>query len=267
MNSSWRTYVTELIGTGTVVLLTSGAVCVAALPNLAAHPWGARYFVALMAGLSWSAALAFTVRISGGFLNPALTVALWVFHRLENRWAGGLIVAQLLGGALAGLALRGLFFASERVLLTARLGTPHLNRQALDIIDMDRTAVLIGIGIETVMSFVVTFAVFIFVYDPRFRRTAGEGIYRLGYLWLGIIVGLVTLLTFDLTGAGLNPARWFGTVLWESTVDSLIAQGPWRDHGPYWLGPLVGSLLAGAVASYAVLPPATPDGSPPRDLP
>ncbi|MCX7701342.1 MAG: aquaporin [Gemmataceae bacterium] len=267
MQANVRVYVTEMIGTAVVVLLTSGAVCVTTLPAFASQPWGARYFIALVAGLSWAVALALTVRISGGFLNPALTITLWVFQRLEHRRAGGLIVAQFLGAAFAGLALRGLFFSNEQILFDSRLGTPHLNRESLSVLAIDRTAVLIGIGIEAVLAFVLTFAVFLFVYDPRFRTRVGGGAYRLAYLWLGILVGLETLLAYDLTGAGLNPARWAGTVIWEGTVDGLVTRGPWQDHGVYWIGPILGSLFAGMVSAYLVLPEGLPPGPPSDGLP
>jgi glycerol uptake facilitator-like aquaporin len=260
MRSIWRVYVTECIGTAAVVLFTSGAVCLASLPGMTENPTTARMLIALMAGLSWAMALAFTVRISGGFLNPVLTLTLWVFQRLEDRRAGGLIVAQLFGASLAGLALRGVFFVNEEILVASRMGTPHLNHLTFNLPEVNRTAVLLGIGIEAILAFLLTFAVFVFIYDSRFRQRTAHGLYRLSYLWLGIAVTLATLLAFDFTGAGLNPARWFGTIIWESTVEPLVVFGPWKDHAPYWIGPIAGSLLGGGVYTYAVLPPDTPPG-------
>ena len=264
MTPNLRSYLAELIGTFVLVLLTAGAVCAAALPGLQGQPTYGRLLIAVAAGAAWAVALALTLRHSGGFLNPAITVTLWVFQRLDNKKAMGLIAAQLIGAAFAGLALRGLFFSNERALFDSRLGTPHLNRRAFDVIDIDRAAILQGIGIETVLAFILTVAVFAFIYDPRFRRKAGEEVYRLAYLWLGLLVMAEVLVAYDLTGAGLNPARWFGTLIWESTVDGLITQGPWKDHGPYWIGPILGSLLAGMLYTYLLLPADTPKG-PPKD--
>jgi glycerol uptake facilitator-like aquaporin len=176
----------------------------------------------------------------------------------------GLIVAQFIGAAFAGLALRGLFFSNERVLFESRLGTPHLNRHAFDVISFDRGTILLGIGIETVLTFVLVFAIFALIYDPRFHRRVGEPVYRLSYLWLGLLVAVEVLVAFDLTGAGLNPARWLGTLIWESTIDGLSSQQPWADHGPYWIGPILGALLAGMLYTYLLLPEDTPRG-PPKD--
>jgi glycerol uptake facilitator-like aquaporin len=266
MNANLRSYVTEMIGTFAVVLLTAGVVCASGMPALQGQPGYSRLVIAIAQGAAWAVALAFTVRQSGGFLNPAITVTLWVFQRIDNRKAIGLIVAQFLGGAFAGLALRGLFFSNERALLDTRLGTPHLNRISFDVVDVDRATVLQGIGIEAVLMFVLTFTVFALIFDPRFRSKAGEHVYRLSYLWLGLLVAVEVLVAYDLTGAGLNPARWFGTVIWETTVDGLQAQRPFADHGPYWIGPILGALLAGMLYTYLLLPADTPKG-PPKEMP
>jgi glycerol uptake facilitator-like aquaporin len=267
MNPNVRGYLAEMIGTFAVVLLTSGVVCASALPGLQGQPGYSRLVIAIAAGAAWAVALAITVRQSGGFLNPAITITLWVFQRIDSNRALGLIVSQFLGGAFAGLALRGLFFSNERLLVETRLGTPHLNRDAFDPMNSERATVLLGIGIEAVLAFVLTFAVFALIFDPRFRRAAGEQAYRLSYLWLGLLVMVEFLLAFNLTGAGLNPARWLGTAIWETTVDGLAARGPFSDHGPYWIGPVLGSLLAGMLYTYALLPEGTPKGPPQDGMP
>jgi glycerol uptake facilitator-like aquaporin len=265
MNANLRSYVAELVGTFALVLLTAGAVCASGTSALSGTPELGRIGVALAAGLAWCACLAFTLRHSDGYLNPAITITLWVFQRIDNKRALGLIVAQFLGAAFAGLALRGLFFTNERVLVATRLGTPHLHRAAFEGEGFDRAAVIQGIGIEAVLVFILVFAIYALIYDPRFRRRAGESAFRLAYLWLGLVMTAEVLVAYDLTGPGLNPARWFGTAIWESTVTGLV--DPWADHGPYWIGPVLGALIAGTVYTYLLLPEGTPKGAPKEGLP
>lgn len=267
MSSNQRAAIAEMIGTFMVVLCTSGAVVANGLAGLSQHQGIGKVGIAAAAGASWAVALAFTVRISGGFLNPAITVTLWVFGRLDSLRAGLFIGAQLIGGLLAGLVLRGLFFFRESDLLDTRLGTPHLHLNAYDVSAPDRGAIFGGIGAEAMLVFLFTLAALVMVYDPRFRRAAGEAISRLTYLWLGLLVGAETLVTYDLTGAGINPARWLGTVTWESTVAGLQERGPWSDHGPYWIGPLLGAMIAGVVATFIILPPDHRKGPPPAGMP
>ena len=264
MTPNLRASLYELVGSFAVVLATSGAVVANGFPALAGQAGFGRIGIALAAGCVYAAALAFTVRVSGGFLNPAITVTLWVFQRLDSQRAGMFIVAQTLGALLAGLALRGLFFVNENALLESRLGTPHLNLRAFDAGDLERPVIFQGIAIEGLLTFLLVFAIFALVFDSRFRRAAGETAHRLAYLWLGMLVTAVTLLAFDYTGAAMNPARWLGLVIWESTVAGLQSRHPWADHGPYWIGPILGSLLAGILYTYVLLPVDERKG-PPRD--
>ena len=267
MNASLRSYVAEMVGTFALVLLTAGAVCASGLPTVSGQPEMGRIGIALAAGLAWCVCLAFTLRHSDGYLNPAITITLWVFQRIDNRRALGMIIAQLLGATFAGLALRGLFFTNESVLIATRLGTPHLEHIGSGSEGPDRADVIQGIGIEAVLVFILVFAIFALIYDPRFRQKTGETVYRLTYLWLGLTVMVEVLVAYNLTGAALNPARWFGTVVWESTVSGLASQHPLADHGPYWIGPILGALLAGTAYTYLLLPQDTPKGQPKGGLP
>src|SRR5262245_58084962 len=136
MNANVRAYLTEAIGTFILVLLSAGAVCANGIPALSDKAGYGVIGIALVAGLASAATLASTLKTAGGFLNPAITVTLWVFQRLDNNKAIGLIVAQVIGAAFGGLAVRGLFFTNERVLAATRMGTPHINRTAYDLSDV-----------------------------------------------------------------------------------------------------------------------------------
>jgi glycerol uptake facilitator-like aquaporin len=60
---------------------------------------------------------------------------------------------------------------------------------------------------------------------------------------------------FPLTGAALNPTRWFGTVFWEfATPLSGRTASPLSDVFVYAAGPVVGALLAGIVDSRILMP-------------
>lgn len=259
MDRDLRAYVAEFVGTFAVIFLSAGAVCVqhlivlqAGLPGRASEAWTVLPWVgiALAAGLSYAAALALTVPHSEGCLNPAVTLTLWVFRRLDGSRACTLIGVQLLAGVVAGMILR-LVLPEDSVLTPTRLGTPHFNSAVLNLQDTGRIVTMAkGIGIELVLSALVTVTLFALVLDPRAARAS-----RLGSFWVGLMVIAVTLVGSSLTGAGLNPARWFGTAVWEMTVAALKARGPFEDHLAYWLGPIVGALLAGGIYSSWIRPP------------
>ncbi len=284
---SWRMFVVELLGTFAVVFVAAGMVCVnrttqppdqAAATTALLGQYPGLVGLALAQGFILAAALAATMHVSGGFLNPAITVMLWVFNRLESSRAAGLLVAQLLGGLLAGLCLRCTF--ETAILADARLGTPHLN--PLSYPSLQWPSLLSGAGIELLLTFFLVFAIFGAILkkeawqrrdeatkgprpgpDPALRTVDA----RLAGLVAGLTLSAGVLFGYPLTGAALNPARWFGTVVWEAFLQATPAdRGPFADMFVYLAGPVLGALLAGLVYFRIMAPeqiesepqPATP---------
>ena len=79
------------------------------------------------------------------------------------------------------------------------------------------------------------------IFGVAVDKKAPQGVY-------GLAIGLV--LTFDilvggaLTGAAMNPARSFGPAL---------ASGYWTNHLVYWIGPVVGAIIAALVYNGIIL--------------
>lgn len=257
MDKYWRPYLAELIGTFALVFISAGSVLAAHLgPAPGPLSPGAVIGIALAEGFTLAVALAATVPISGGFLNPAITIMLYVFKRFDLGKMLALIFVQLVGAALAGGLLRLLLSGQETVLEAARLGTPHLNPQAFGITDYTfRSALLAGIGIELVLTFILTFVIFATLLDPRAPRLLGKVGRWLSALWVGLIMAALVLAAFRWTGAAANPARYFGTMIWEMRLPTLPSRPPYADHLAYWIGPIVGALLAGGAYIYLILPP------------
>ena len=90
--------------------------------------------------------------------------------------------------------------------------------------------VLQGIAMEIVITLLLSAA---------FLGTAGDGnTSRLGGLSIGLTVTAGILAAGPISGAAMNPARAFGPAL---------ASGHWNHHLAYWIGPLMGGVLAGLV--------------------
>jgi aquaporin Z len=251
-----RAYVVELLGTFGLVFFAAGVVCVHWMttpldqqPNtstlLGLQP--GLVGIALTQGLILAVLLSVTVPVSGGYLNPAVALLLWLSKRLETRLAPWLIGAQLLGSVLAALCLNYLF--APVVLRDARLGTPHLNTAVFPAPEgvLPSGALATGILVELVLTFFVVLAMF---------GIRGEAL-RPG-LW-GVAPGLAwtaaVFVGFPLTGAATNPARWFGPALLELALPAprLGTPGPFSDAWVYTAGPILGTLLAGIVC-FRLLP-------------
>src|SRR6266851_910565 len=121
MDPKVRLYVTEFVCTFALVFIGAGTICAYHLPN---DPHPEITGIALAEGFALAVLLTVSYHVSGGCLNPAITLMLWVFKRLDGARTLGLIVVQLLGASLAGLLLYLSF--SDGVLAEARLGTPHV---------------------------------------------------------------------------------------------------------------------------------------------
>jgi glycerol uptake facilitator-like aquaporin len=251
-SSPARPYLVEAVGTFLLVLVSGGAVCIGQALHDGQSPATA-LLAALATGLVLAGALAWTVPISGGYLNPAITLTLWVYKKLEGGRTTGLILSQLVGAVAAGAALR-MLFASDG-LLPARLGTPHLNYQAIGYSTLTLWGMIHGSAAELCFTFVLTITIFATLIDERAPALPDGAQRGLTCLWVGLVAATLTLVGFKVTGAAANPARWFGSAIWELSVDGLRGRTPTplADHMVYWIGPIVGALLGGGVYLKLVL--------------
>jgi glycerol uptake facilitator protein len=260
MEKNLRGYLAEMIGSFAVVFLSAGAVCANQLAIVTGNESLAPGLlgIAVATGLAYGVALAVTLPFSTGYLNPAITLMFWVFKRLDGAKTAALIFVQMLGAAAAGGLIRLIY--TDEVLTLARMGAPHLNLKGFGLYpDLQTTGtsawiLLKGVALEAGLTFILAVVIFGTMYDPRVLRAIGNSGKRLVGLWVGLVLVVLTLAAFPLTGAAANPARWFGTVMWEMTIDSLRGMQPWRDHMVYWFGPIAGALLGGVVYNSLILP-------------
>jgi glycerol uptake facilitator-like aquaporin len=246
MDGKLRPYLAELLGTFVLVFVAAGTVCASSRTETA-PPW-LNLAISLAEGCALAVALTFsTLDGPGGCLNPAFTLMLWVCKRLDGYRVLAFIAVQLIGAALAGLAVRVSF--GEIVLTNARLGTPHLKAFVEPEGEIPFSSIFAGIGLEAAFTAIVAFAVFATLIDPRRPRQGGVGV--------GIAQVAVALFGFNLTGGCANPARWFGPAVWQMTVPALRTEfpGPFADHLVYWVGPIVGAVFGGVLYSSVILPP------------
>ena len=120
-----RAYLVELLGAFALVYFGAGVVCVdylttpaepergsvaakAPAPQTGAAPLlqhqPGLVGIALAQGLILAVVLSVTVPVSGGYLNPAVTLTLWVFNRLDHVRTAWFIGAQLLASQVRPVA-------------------------------------------------------------------------------------------------------------------------------------------------------------------
>jgi MIP family channel proteins len=212
MRSTLRPLVAELIGTFFLVFCGVGA----AVSELYRSGTVSFLGIAVANGIALAIGISATMNISGGHLNPAVTIGLWSVGRIVPVKATQYVVSQLAGGILAVLAIKMLY--PEMAGQIAIYGAPRL---ATDV-----TATQ-GILIEAIMTFLLAFAVMGTVVDARAPKIGGLGV--------GLIVVCDVLAGGQMTGAAMNPARAFAPML---------VGGMWTGVAIYWVGPILGAIAA-----------------------
>jgi aquaporin Z len=220
MKGPWTIYLSEAVGTAlllavglSVVILDfgTGSPMVSLLPDAALR----RAITGFLFG-STGALIAVSPigKESGAHINPVVTLAFWLMGKLRPGHAVGYILAQL-AGAIAG---------SLPLLAWGAMGR-----------SIDFGATLPGSGYgpglailgETVTTFALIIGLFLFVRHPRLRAFTP--------LLFPFLYAVMVLLEAPVSGTSTNPARSLGPA---------VVSGAWHDWWVYWIGPLLGMVLA-----------------------
>lgn len=177
--------------------------------------------------------------VSGGHFNPAVTLAALVIRRIKPLDGVIYMLAQLSGGVLGALLTKGLLEDEGRA-------THYGATQVSALLSGNFS----GMIVEGVGTFVLVLVILAAVYSEKsFKEWAP--------LAIGMTLGFAVMVAGPLTGAGLNPARWFGPALVGSE---------WGGVWPYLVGPFAGSLLAAAVYRFVLEPGGLPPTEPPEHV-
>jgi MIP family channel proteins len=216
-----RNFIAEFVGTFALVFVGGGAIM---MVQHTGDPAGLLQ-VALAHGLILALMVSATMNVSGGQLNPALTVGLLVARRITPTLAGVHIVAQLLGAVVAAWALK---LTMPGALFTSAFGGGQS-------IALDVTAAQ-AIGLEAIATFFLMFVVY------------GTAVYsnapKIGGLAIGLTIAAGILAIGPLTGGSMNPARSFGPAIVSGVLAGQVV---------YWVGPILGAIVAAVVWEFGIL--------------
>ena len=214
-----RRSVAEFVGAFTLIFIGGGAGIVSGSDIVA---------VALANGLAIGIMVTNLGHISGGHFNPAITLGFLATRRITAPLAVAYWIAQFLGAVIAAAILRGFF---HHAILGALPHAPQFGAGK-------------GFVLELILTFFLVWAVWATAVDPggAFKAIAG--------LAIGLTISIDVLMGGPLTGAAMNPARAFGPQL---------LSGNWGEGWIYYLGPVLGALIAALAYDYLYLRPPQPD--------
>jgi aquaporin TIP len=218
-----RRAVAEFVGTFALIFVGAGSVVFARTTT----------DIALAHGLVIAVMVSAVGLISGGFFNPAITIAFIITRRIATNLAALYLLAQFGAAALAALLLKWVLPADAET--GSHLGSPTLG-----------TGITSGKGVavEAVLTFFLLWAVFATAVDPRgtFKQIAG--------LAIGLTIAFDALMGVGLTGAAMNPARAFGP--------QLVANH-WSHFWVWYVGPIAGGAIAALLYEALYLGPPKPE--------
>jgi MIP family channel proteins len=205
----------EFLGTFTLIFLGAGAI-VSGKADLQG--------VAFAHGLAIFVMVSAFAGISGAHFNPAVSAAMLATKRITIQEFIYFVVAQL-AGAIVGSVLLNYIYGNSN-----GYGLPAIS---------SGTSTGAGFLAEVLGTALLVFVIFGVAVDKRSVASSHPG------LPIGLTITAVILSVGPITGAALNPARWFGPA---------IVSGDWSNSWLYIVGPIVGAVIA-AVSYQAVAKP------------
>ncbi|MBV4414220.1 aquaporin [Enterobacteriaceae bacterium YMB-R22] len=254
--------IAEFLGAG--LLIFFGVGCVAAM-KVAGATFG-QWEISIIWGLGVAMAIYLTAGVSGAHLNPAVTVALWLFGGFDGRKVLPYAVSQFAGAFCAAALVYGLYYnlffdyeqthqmvrgSMESLDLAAIFSTypnPHINFIQAFAVELVITAILMGV----IMAL----------------NDDGNGLPRgaLAPLLVGLLIAVIGASMGPLTGFAMNPARDLGpkTFAWLAGWGNVAFTGG-KDI-PYFFVPLIGPLCGAVLGGFSyrkLISPYLPDSAAP----
>jgi len=207
-----KALVAEFIATFTLIFIGVGSIAADHMTSGAVGLTG----IALAHGLAIAVMASATAAVSGGHINPAVTIGLFCAKKIDALNAAGYVVVQCLGALLGAFVLK--LCVPAEALMAINMGTPAL-----------AAGITPGMGLvtEAVLTFLLVFVIYGTAVDAKAPKVGG--------LFIGLVITADIFMGGPITGAAMNPARHLGPALLGGGLQNL-----WL----YWVGPVLGGVFA-----------------------
>jgi len=210
-----KSLIAEMLGVMFLVLIGCGSC------GHAAHDDFVR--IALAFGVTVATLAQSIGHVSGCHINPAITAGLITGAKIGVIKGLLYIVFQCIGGLIGGALLMSFTPAGKPV-----PGATLINEKAGITVGQ-------GFGIEMLITFVLVLVVFAAAADENNAINVKGS----APLAIGLSITTCHLFAIPYTGSSMNPARSFGI--------APFANNAWENHWVYWIGPILGGVLAALV--------------------
>jgi len=219
----WRALVAEFFATCLFVFFATGGVVVALSYDPSAGAV-ANLIVAFTQAFALSIGIYYAANVSGGHLNPVVTLSFVMVGRMRFIVAFLYWIAQIGGAIIASLLLKAVIPDG----FEGNLGTTTL-------------APGYGRGTGVLLEGIMTFTLVSIIYATAIDKI---GFGKAAPYAIGLTIFIDLIIGWRFTGSSMNPAR---------TIGPAIVSNTWDSHWVYWVGPICGALLAAWIYDFILI--------------
>eukprot|EP00611_Tribonema_gayanum_P012675 TRINITY_DN2332_c0_g1_i1.p1 TRINITY_DN2332_c0_g1~~TRINITY_DN2332_c0_g1_i1.p1 ORF type:complete len:339 (-),score=109.90 TRINITY_DN2332_c0_g1_i1:645-1661(-) len=192
--------------------------------------------IAMIFGLVLFVLVYLTATLSGGNLNPAVTAALVIGKRISLVRGLCYVVSQCIGAIFGALFAK--IVSGPDAFNAANGGSNSLQE------NISFGQALCG---EIICTAFLCVVVLVGLSNELWELMPKAKVHLLLPLAVGGVVAVSHLVMVPIDGTSINPARSFGPA---------AVAGQWSNHACFWVGPLLGSLVAVLLWEGVLRPPA-----------
>ncbi len=252
MDQSLRSQcIAEFMGTGLFIFFGASCLCAVKLAGASFGLWE----ICIVWGLGIALAVYLTAAVSGAHLNPAVTIALWLFACFDGKKVIPYIISQTagaFGGALVCFVIYYNLFGTYETAHQMVRGSPESLYLASIFSTFPNADISVWQAalVEVIITSILMCLIMALTDD-------GNGVSRgpLAPLLIGVLVAVIGAATGPLTGFAMNPARDFGPKLFTFLAGwGSVAMTGARDI-PYFIVPIVAPIIGACLgaACYKML--------------
>lgn len=236
----------EFIGTGLLIFFGVGCVAALVLSNANFGQWE----ISIIWGLGVAIAIYCTAGVSGAHINPAVTIALALFHGFDRAKVVPYIVSQL-AGAFCSAALIYFLYSDLFILYEETHNMLRNSPEALATAGIFSTyphealSFIGAFSVEFVITAVLMFAI-LALGDESNSSVKGA----MTPLLIGILIAVIGASLGPLTGFAMNPARDFGPKLFAYFAGWDYALSGAQEI-PYFIVPIIAPIAGACFGGWA----------------
>ncbi|XP_027204750.2 uncharacterized protein LOC113798384 [Dermatophagoides pteronyssinus] len=181
--------------------------------------------ISLCSGFTMATLIHCFGHISGGHINPAVTISFLITKRISPLRTILYILAHCTGAIAGAALLYGVTVTGNQMNSMGPLGIT-IGHDSLNVWQL--------VTVELLLTFVVVFTTYATM-DSN-RKSFGSDALSIGIAYL-----ITSLTGLPASGASMNPAR---------TLGPAFVMNRWQNHWVYWAGPISGAIIAAIIYEF-----------------